>query len=287
MNNTKQYLENNIHSSKEFFSALRNISKSQAPQNNIAINEWYEYFQGVFNVEPEVEYEEQSFQADCDPADSMNCKILDSPITQEEIRKAINDLKVHKSPGLDSVIPEFFKCSSEVLLPYLELLFNSLFDRSYFPEDWAIGVIVPLHKKGSRNDVNNYRGITLLSVFSKIFVSIIHTRLLFSSDTLDNIREEQAGFRSGYSTIDNIFILQSIIDRYIQRKGGKLYAIFIDFAKAFDSVHRDKMWTLFKMNKLCNKMGKFLCSIYKNVKSYYVSILLLKVINLILNSCMY
>ena len=107
------------------------------------------------------------------------------------------------------MIPEFFKYAEDIIVPYLCLIFNVIFELSHFPKEWCIGIIVPLHKNGDIVNVDNYRGITLLSVFSKIFVYIINKRLLFWADAKDKISEAQAGFREGYSTIDNIFVLQS------------------------------------------------------------------------------
>ena len=72
----------------------------------------------------------------------------------------------------------------------------------------------------------------------------------------DLIDESQAGFRSGYSTIDNAFVLQSIISKLLSKKRGKLYVAFIDFKTAFDSVHRGKLWTLLAKANVKGKLNK-------------------------------
>ena len=59
----------------------------------------------------------------------------------------------------------------------------------------------------------------------------------------DKISECQAGFREGYSTVDNAFILNAFVDKYLSKKRGKLYVAFVDFKKAFDSVHRGNCGT--------------------------------------------
>ena len=100
-----------------------------------------------------------------------------------------------------------------------------------------------------------------------MFTSIINKRLVFWADSLDKINEEQAGFREGYSTIDNIFILQSLINKYLSIKGGKFYVLFVDFAKAFDSVQREKLWFLLRSHGISPKMNRLLGSIYENVKA--------------------
>ena len=71
-------------------------------------------------------------------------------------------LKTNKSAGPDKLINTFF-IYREYLLPTLHTLFDKLFELGYSPETCSEGYIIPLHKKGSLNDVENYRGITLLS----------------------------------------------------------------------------------------------------------------------------
>ena len=84
---------------------------------------------------------------------------------------------------------------------------------------------------------------------------------------MNKISESQAGFRHGYTTTDNMFILQSIIQRYLNIKGGKVYALFVDFEKAFDSVDRKKLWDTFNIHGLSPKMKHLLQNIYENVKA--------------------
>ena len=71
------------------------------------------------------------------------------------------------------------------------------------------GVIFPIYKKGDKSMAKNYRGITLLPIISKIYTRVLYNRLLFWEENAAPLREEQAGFRKGYSTIDNIFILHT------------------------------------------------------------------------------
>ena len=98
-----------------------------------------------------------------------NVEQLDCNFSIQEVEKAIGCLKRGKSSGEDSLIPEIFLESKTILSPIVRRLFNYMFDNSIYPECWTRGIIVPVPKKGNLNDVNNYRGITLTSVFSKIF----------------------------------------------------------------------------------------------------------------------
>ena len=87
-------------------------------------------------------------------------------------------------------------------------LFNIILDTGIVPSEWSIGLICPIYKnKGDIKDPDNYRGITPLSCFSKIFSSCINSRLSFYLEENNLLGENQAGFRSGYSTLNHIFTL--------------------------------------------------------------------------------
>ena len=117
----------------------------------------------------------------------------------------------------------------------LQPLFNTIWDRRKIPDDWNKGVIIKIPKKGALSDCNNWRGITLLSTPSKILAKVILKRLSLAVD--HRLREEQAGFRRGRGCIDHIFTLRNIIEQSTEWQ-RTLHINFVDFAKAFDSVHR-------------------------------------------------
>ena len=116
-------------------------------------------------------------------------------------------------------MPGLFIHSIDVILPIIHKLFNLLFSYGEFPEAWSNSIIVPPHKKGDVNEPVNYRGISLLDIFRKLYASILNRRITFYTNIYNKITESQAGFRENYSTTDNAFILQTLINRYISRKG--------------------------------------------------------------------
>ena len=121
-------------------------------------------------------------------------------------------------------------------------LFNILLDTGFIPSDWCIGIIKPLFKnKGSTEDPNNYRGITILSCFGKLFTSILNNRIHFFIESFQALGYEQAGFRPGYSTTGHIFTLYGIIDVLLANK-KKMYCAFLDYEKAFDKIDRTLLW---------------------------------------------
>lgn len=102
---------------------------------------------------------------------------------------------------------------------------------------------MPLHKRGDKEKVENYRGITLLCTAYKIYAEILRKRLEKKTELKGMLPEGQAGFRKGRSTIDNIFILNHLIQRK-KRKGEKekIYILFADLKAAFDKVDRKTLW---------------------------------------------
>jgi hypothetical protein len=167
---------------------------------------------------------------------------LNRLFSTEEIIKAIRKLKSNKSCASDQIINEFLKASPEKLSPILAKLFNIILLSGKVPTEWTIGEIIPIYKnKGSRDVAGNYRGITILSCFGKLFTSVVNNRLTEFLDSKSGIGTEQAGFRSGFSTMDHIFTVYSIIDYFLSQK-QRLYCLFIDYEKAFDKINRTFLW---------------------------------------------
>ena len=147
----------------------------------------------------------------------------------------------------------------------MHTVFNKILESRSFPAQCSTDLIVPLHKKGSYDDVNNYRGITLISCFAKLFTSILNNRLKLWSSVTDTSSDAQFGFKSDHSTIDAIFILKYLIDKQLQDK-KMLYCAFIDLKKAFDSVSRTSLWYKMIKSGIDGKLFDIIRSMYENIK---------------------
>ena len=101
-----------------------------------------------------------------------------NPTSMFEIRCIINWLNINISCGSDGVEAKFIVLVSEVLSPVLAILFNACFDFGIFPTYLKTAKVVPVYKAGDINEVTNYRPISILSIFSKIFEKLVHTRTL-------------------------------------------------------------------------------------------------------------
>ena len=124
----------------------------------------------------------------------------------EELVKSINQLKTNKSARPDNLIIDFFYLWQTSTCTSSTKSFYVLFERGYFPEEWSDGYIIPLNKKGSKHDVENYRGVTLLRTLGKLFLRVLNNKL---SDSYYFLIEAQAGFRAHMGTVDNIFVFSA------------------------------------------------------------------------------
>ncbi len=179
----------------------------------------------------------------------------------------IKKLKNGKSPGIDMVLNKYIKNTQNILCPLYISLFNKILDTGVMPTDWLAGIIVPLYKsKGDIQDVNNYRGITLLSCMGKLFTSILNERLSNFSDTMNIINETQAGFRHGYCTLDHIFLLKCIIDLFYRKK-MKLFCLFVGYKKAFDMIWHEGLWYKLMRENVQGKILNVIKNMYSNIGS--------------------
>ena len=152
------------------------------------------------------------------------------------------------------------------MLPLFCKLFNVVLDSGFFPDVWSKGIILPLYKnKGDINDPDNYRGITILSCFGKLFTSLLNKRLNSFLENYNILCEEQAGFRKHYSTVDHMFSLKMLIDLYLA-KDKKLFCSFIDYRKAFDSVDRVALWQKLLSYNIDGKCFKIIYNMHDKAK---------------------
>ena len=191
----------------------------------------------------------------------MNCQTLNQPITGGEIKTAIRALKNKKAAGPHGLIGEFYKNSTVHILPFLVKFFNFIFDHGLFPDEWSLAILHPLHKKGDINVPDNYRGISLLNICSKLHSFVLNKRIANWIDDNEILGEEQAGFRQERSTFDHIFTLLALVQKEL------LYVAFIDFRKAFDTICRTKLWTVLHRNGPRGKIAIALQSMYAIVKA--------------------
>ena len=180
---------------------------------------------------------------------------MPDPVTVGEIEEALMRFKNEKAPGPDGITAEMLKAGGEPLWEQLAKFFTACMRKKRIPVKWKESRTVLLYKKGDPNDVKNYRPICLLPVIYKLFTKIIVNRI---TEQLDAAQPpEQAGFRKGFCTLDHMQAVNQVQER-AREKDMKLYLVFVDYEKAFDSV---------EINAVLNAL------VSQGVSNHYVDIL--------------
>ena len=145
---------------------------------------------------------------------------------------------MNKAPGSDGINSFIIKKTEKLIAPVLVKLFNKCMDNGIFPDSLKIASIIPLHKGGVKNEATNYRPISLLPLFSKIFEKVIKHRLITFLDKNNLITDNQFGFRKSHSTELAVIDIQNTLLQNLDN--NKLTCtIFLDLSKAFDSVNHN------------------------------------------------
>jgi len=153
------------YESVKFWGLLRNMRRKLKSHNEISSDQWLEYFQELLSNPVNINTISTTVTIDnldlhdihCDLCVNNEPKSINDDISSHEIEKAITCMPNNKSPGQDGLVIELFKNSWNKTSPLLKLLFNKIFANSNFPVAWCQAIIMPLHKKGSLTDVNNYQ----------------------------------------------------------------------------------------------------------------------------------
>ena len=151
--------------------------------------------------------------------------------------QAIAKLKSGKAPGVCGINAEMLKAGGMVAAEWLHRVIMLAWEKGKVAEDWKKAVIVPLHKKGSKMVCSNYRGISLLSVPSKVYARILDGRVRRKTES--KVLEVQGGFRQGRGCVDQIFTIRQLSEKVL-KKNKQMVVASIDLEKVFDKVCRYK-----------------------------------------------
>ena len=167
--------------------------------------------------------------------DYNNVNFNISPITNKEIVEIITDLD-NKSTGPQSIPVYLLKLIVDLIINPLSNIISNSFTSGVFPNALKVSKVIPIHKGESAEEVNNYRPISLLSIFDKIIEKAMHKRLYSFLEQHNILFQNQFGFRKNNSTT---FALLEITERIKETIDNQKYGcgIFIDLRKAFDTVN--------------------------------------------------
>ncbi len=151
------------------------------------------------------------------------------------------------SPGIGNIPWKFYLENIDILVPHFVNLFNLVLKTNVMPKDWKCALVTPLYKsKGSKQDRNNYRGISVLSPVVKLFEIVLSRQFNLYLSTNKFIVENQHGFREGFSCES---ALHELFNDLNLARDKKTLLLFVDFRKAFDMV--DPELLLLKLKRYC------------------------------------
>ena len=176
-------------------------------------------------------------------------RICTLDFNEEELMKIIRNLKVHKAHGHDDTSIRMIKICNKSILKPLILLFENSIKSSYYPDIWKKSNIIPVHKKNDKQLVNNYRPISLLPIFGKIFEKIIFNRIYNFLSEENLLNNNQSGFRPSDSCVNQLLsITHEIFEAFDCNPTLEVRSVFLDISKAFDKVWHEGL--LYKLKSM-------------------------------------
>ena len=128
----------------------------------------------------------------------VNCSFVSNYLSNMDIKKAT---------GLDSIGPRLLKIAPNVLAPSITYIINRSIESGIFPCIWKNAKVNPIFKSGDKDNVNNYRPISILPTLSKIIEKWIEKNLMLYFDKYTLLHKNQSGFRKNHSTESALILM--------------------------------------------------------------------------------
>lgn len=186
--------------------------------------------------------------------------------SKTEILKLMETLDIYKGSGPDNIPPVFIvKCANNLVIP-LHFIYNKSLETGIFPTIWKLSKVVPVYKEGAKDVVGNYRPISILSIFAKLFEALLNPILQgYLSKFLTN---HQFGFRKYRSTCSNLVTYVESVSAAVDN-GKEVHAIYTDFSKAFDRVDHKILLQKLSLYGITGPLLKWIAS-YLSKRKFYV-----------------
>jgi hypothetical protein len=239
--------------------SLRDTDDSSVP---IATSRLVEHFSTVFNDEKAAPAPMPIVDVPTPP----HLEHLDGAITEREFENAIRDTNLSSAPGPDGLPPRLIvsALSTPEFYVFMFHFMQMCFLLSYVPTQWREAYVFVLYKgRGNPLDPNSYRGISLTPILAKMFERILLSRLQAWAATTPISDLPQFGFKPRCSTVQAVFILQTIVHEVVSIAKKTLFAVFIDLTKAFPSINRDAMFKFLADRGVPSPL-------LKSIRSFYV-----------------
>jgi hypothetical protein len=207
-----------------------------------------DFFSSVFTVDNDVPLPRQP---------RTDARIGNVNFTRAKVAAAIDSMTDTLSSGPDGYPAYFIKRLRDMLCEPFALLFNTCMQTGDLPRVWLDAHIVPIHKKGSKNLPSNYRPVSLTSVICKTMERVIKVEVMKFLNDNKLLSEKQHGFRSKKSTSTQLLSTLNNWSLSVDQHQGLVDAIYLDFAKAFDSVVHSKLFSKLEDHGICGNLLAF------------------------------
>nr|VZI37404.1 unnamed protein product [Spirometra erinaceieuropaei] len=188
--------------------SVRDVNGGFIAGNSAKVQRWHEHFKHHLNFDTQPTSPLLSSSAEFlpSPAYAVPC----DPPSEEEVADAIRKLRNNKAPGEDGIPAKIFKSCIDTLAPWHHEVIEGAWRDEVVPDDWGVGILVLILKKGDKTRCENYRGISLIDGAAKIFAVVLLRRFQAVRDY--RTTPNQAGFRAGRGCADQIFSLRRILE---------------------------------------------------------------------------
>ena len=237
------------------------------------LERWKCFFAKLLNVASTVNVAEVKRRAADEltflPPLASECEELNAIPTRDEVVKAVSKLQHRSAVGKDRIPANAIRCGGPIVMEWYTVLIQQSWCSGAVPAVWLQSVIVPLPKKGDRKQCDNWRGISLIPIPSKILTNVIIGRLQKFFD--QRLGEEQVGFRKGRSCLDAIFGAR-MLHQHCRGFNQARVAAFLDLRKAYDSVDRSLLWEILSLHGVNGAMLRAIQSLYGEGSSSVVRV---------------
>ena len=197
---------------------------------------------------------------------SNSNSIFIAPANHEEVIKVIKSLN-NSAPGYDGITSNILKCSIDAYIQPLTHIVNLSFSQGIFPEELKTAQVVPLYKTDDPTLINNYRPVSILPTFSKVFERLMYNRLYAFINDNNILYKYQFGFRQKYATS---MALITLVDKIMKSLDNNEYVVglFLDLSKAFDTVVHDILLKKMQKYGIRGIALKWFCNYLSNRKQF-------------------
>ena len=198
---------------------------------------------------------------------------LDS-VSEQEVIEICKSLKSGTAVGYDNVSVDLVKQCAQLISRPLRHIINMSIVSGIVPDELKISRFIPLFKSGDRSLFTNYRPVSVLPAFSKIFERAIYNRLLSYLDKHKVLSNSQFGFRKNHSTEYALTLFYEKISSAFDNKEISV-CIFIDLSKAFDTVNHEILLDKLRYFGISRVAYNWFASYLNNRQQFSLIILLL------------